>query len=504
MAGILLLPLWVCAQGVNFRPLSYTEAIELAAKENKMVFIDFYTTWCGPCKRMSKEVFPQQEVGEYFNRTFISLKLDAEKENGLELAKKYAVKAFPTFVVLSPDGTEVFRTSGYRPADEFVEKIRKGIDPRWSPAGLTKRYEKGERTPQLVDDYATLLLEQGKTNEGFGVINDYFNRLSARKKVKPENFFLYERYTLNFDDPKAQYVFDNREQFVRANGKEIVDKLLYSWLRIRLIPYFSLRSPEPVTAEGLQKLKTDIEQVKLTHTRAMPDLLAIADVRMGGNVREYLEICKEKFPVLEDQDRFLILLDLEVVMTESQEVKQLAVDLLRSNMQVADEFHQRILRMKMLELEGKKDFTLQAEIDAVEKGKVIVMGRKTLESLPAGQPLAGRKNVVLTRDEAYKVKGCEIFHNLKDAMEFLKQFKSEDIYIIGGAEIYEAFLPYCDTAHITWIDYEYMADTWLPNLDKDPDWEVTADSDEQTYFDLCYEFRRYERTGKKALELGEV
>ncbi len=101
------------------------------------------------------------------------------------------------------------------------------------------------------------------------------------KKVKPENFFLYERSTLNFDDPKAQYVFDNREQFVRANGKEIVDKLLYSWLRIRLIPYFSLRSPEPVTAEGLQKLKTDIEQVKLTHTRAMPDLLAIADVRMG-------------------------------------------------------------------------------------------------------------------------------------------------------------------------------------------------------------------------------
>ena len=126
-------------------------------------------------------------------------------------------------------------------------------------------------------------------------------------------------------------------------------------------------------------------------------------------------------------------------------------------------------------------------------GHVVVMGRKTLESLPAGQPLAGRKNVVLTRDEAYKVKGCEIFHNLKDAMEFLKQFKSEDIYIIGGAEIYEAFLPYCDTAHITWIDYEYMADTWLPNLDKDPDWEVTADSDEQTYFDLEYSFMKYER-----------
>ena len=137
------------------------------------------------------------------------------------------------------------------------------------------------------------------------------------------------------------------------------------------------------------------------------------------------------------------------------------------------------------------------------KGKVIVMGRKTLESLPGGQPLAGRVNVVLTRDESYRAKGCEIFHDLSSAMEYLKQFASENIYIIGGAEIYRAFLPYCDTAHITWIDYEYMADTWFPDLDKDPDWEVTADSDEQTYFDLCYEFRRYERTGKKALALGE-
>ena len=104
------------------------------------------------------------------------------------------------------------------------------------------------------------------------------------------------------------------------------------------------------------------------------------------------------------------------------------------------------------------------------KGKVIVMGRKTLESLPAGQPLAGRKNVVLTRDEEYKVKGCEIFHNLKDTMEYLKQFKSEDIYVIGGAEIYEAFFPYFDTAHPTWVGYRELAGPWLPDLDKDSGW----------------------------------
>ena len=128
-------------------------------------------------------------------------------------------------------------------------------------------------------------------------------------------------------------------------------------------------------------------------------------------------------------------------------------------------------------------------------GKVIVMGRKTLESLPGGQPLAGRTNVVLTRDPGFQKKGCEIFHSLGDALEYLKQFASKDIYVIGGAEIYEQFLPYCDTAHITWIDYEYEADCWFPNLDRVPGWTVTAVSDEQTYFDLCYEFRRYEKNG---------
>lgn len=126
-------------------------------------------------------------------------------------------------------------------------------------------------------------------------------------------------------------------------------------------------------------------------------------------------------------------------------------------------------------------------------GKVVVMGRKTLESLPGGAALKGRTNVVLTRDENYKKKDVVILHSMEETLEYLKQFKSEDIFIIGGEEIYRQFLPYCDTAHVTWIDYAYEADTHFPNLDADPEWHVTAESDEQTYFDLCYEFRKYER-----------
>ena len=126
-------------------------------------------------------------------------------------------------------------------------------------------------------------------------------------------------------------------------------------------------------------------------------------------------------------------------------------------------------------------------------GKVIVMGRKTLDSLPSGQPLMGRTNVVLTRNEDFTKKGTVVFHSVDETLEYLKQFRSEDVYIIGGEEIYRQFLPYSDVAHVTWIDYVYEADTKFPNLDQDPEWHVTDESDEQTYFDLCYEFRKYER-----------
>ncbi len=126
-------------------------------------------------------------------------------------------------------------------------------------------------------------------------------------------------------------------------------------------------------------------------------------------------------------------------------------------------------------------------------GNIIVMGRKTLDSLPGGMPLQGRTNVVLTRDESFTKKNTVVFHSVEDTLEYLKQYPSEKIYVIGGEEIYRQFLPHCDTAHVTWIDYAYEADTHFPNLDQDPEWFVAEESDEQTYFDLCYEFRKYQR-----------
>ena len=128
--------------------------------------------------------------------------------------------------------------------------------------------------------------------------------------------------------------------------------------------------------------------------------------------------------------------------------------------------------------------------------KVILYGRKTLETFPMSQPLDRRRNIILSRNPEFSVKNAEIAHSVEEALSMVKDVPEEDVYVIGGATIYKEFLPYVDTVHVTRVDYSYAADAWFPNLDEDPDWEVTAESAEQTYFDLPYTFVKYERIRK--------
>lgn len=129
--------------------------------------------------------------------------------------------------------------------------------------------------------------------------------------------------------------------------------------------------------------------------------------------------------------------------------------------------------------------------------KVVVYGRKTLETFPLAQPLERRVNIILSANPDYQVRGAAVAHSIPELLEMLKDYDTEDVYIIGGESIYRQMLPYCDVAHITKVDYAYEADAYFPNLDEDPEWEVTADSDEQTYFDLAYAFVKYERIPHK-------
>ena len=130
-------------------------------------------------------------------------------------------------------------------------------------------------------------------------------------------------------------------------------------------------------------------------------------------------------------------------------------------------------------------------------GKVVVLGRKTLETFPQGVPLAGRTNIILSGNPDYQVKDAIVVHGLEELLDALKAYDDDQIYIIGGESIYRMMLPYCDTAYVTKIDHVYDADAYFPNLDEMEEWEITAESDEQTYFDIAYQFLTYKRKNGK-------
>ena len=124
-------------------------------------------------------------------------------------------------------------------------------------------------------------------------------------------------------------------------------------------------------------------------------------------------------------------------------------------------------------------------------GKVVVMGRKTLESFPNGAPLKDRVNIVLTKNSNFEKQGVVVVHSVEELHEELKKYNSDDVYVIGGAAIYSQLIDECDTAYVTKIDYTYEADAYFPNLDEKENWEVAVEGEEETYYDLEYYFMTY-------------
>ncbi len=126
-------------------------------------------------------------------------------------------------------------------------------------------------------------------------------------------------------------------------------------------------------------------------------------------------------------------------------------------------------------------------------GKVVILGRNTLATFPGGKPLANRKNIIISRKKDLVVKDAIVVHSIEEALEMVKDYKSEDIYVIGGASIYEQMMSYCNVAHVTKIDYAYQADTFFPNIDENDEWVIKEESEERTYYDIEYAFFKYVR-----------
>ena len=192
----LAIPFSSVAKGINFQHISLSEAIEKSEAENKPIFIDVYADWCGPCKYLSKNVFVDNDLGEYMNENFINLKLDGEVGDGLSVALDFGVEAYPTMLFISTDKLELDRIVGAVDADEIIDVAKGVINPESTELfQMTQKYAEGNRDQQFLLEYASLLLNKDEDFEP--VVREYLE-LYPDIDLEDEGEFLI--FCLGIDD----------------------------------------------------------------------------------------------------------------------------------------------------------------------------------------------------------------------------------------------------------------------------------------------------------------
>ena len=164
------------ATGMAFVEKSFDDLLAQAKAEDKVIFIDAYTTWCGPCKMMAKNVFPAEEVGKVYNERFINAKFDMEKGEGPDLARRYSVQAYPTYLFVDGNGDIVHKGIGYIPQSAFLE-LADAATGENSLGALNKRYEAGERSNEFLASYASTLGDVYEEEKAAMVMDQYLKQV---------------------------------------------------------------------------------------------------------------------------------------------------------------------------------------------------------------------------------------------------------------------------------------------------------------------------------------
>ena len=222
----LLCSLVISAQ-TNFQELSLEKAREQARAENKPIFLDCYTSWCGPCKMMANDVFTLEAAGNYFNKNFVCVKIDMEKGEGPAIGKQYEVDAYPTFLIINADGKLMHKLVGAMPLEELIENVECGLKAN-SIAEYEALYQAGklDKTEQMA--YWRLLSISGEVVKAQTVGDDLWGKLSEKDKLNSTYWPLLRSRATTIEGEEMKFVCANREYFEKEVGKEEVGKLIYN------------------------------------------------------------------------------------------------------------------------------------------------------------------------------------------------------------------------------------------------------------------------------------
>lgn len=218
---------------LKFTEGKFNYILEQARKENKPAFISAYTSWCAYCKKMEKDIYPNTEVGDFYNSNFISAKYDMEKGEGVEIAKKYGIKVFPYYMFLNGDGEVIYTGTGYYNKNDFIDFGKKAIDPKNQIAVLKKKFEEG------VDDLAFLknlltVFSYSEPDFAQKVMERYFNRLKG-SELSREDLGLLVSNIPNAESPLFKIFQERKAEIAQKISEKQYENLTMSFYKKDII-----------------------------------------------------------------------------------------------------------------------------------------------------------------------------------------------------------------------------------------------------------------------------
>ena len=209
--------------GMHFEhDATWQQILDKAKKENKFIFLDAYASWCGPCKWMAKEVFPKKEVGDAINPNYVNAKIDMEKGEGIELAKKYNVRNYPTYLFFNANGELVHRSLGSIPAEDFILLCNNTLLPSHQFVTLKNNYEKGQRDTAFLRNYAMQAnLAQDETAQP--ALKEFLQ--AAKYQLSPANLELIYGMVNTIQDTGYSIIKANKQAFINHFGEKTIATL---------------------------------------------------------------------------------------------------------------------------------------------------------------------------------------------------------------------------------------------------------------------------------------
>lgn len=208
--------------GIRFTEGTWNEITAKAKQEKKLVFIDCYTSWCGPCKKLSAEIFPLKNVAEVFNKEFINYKVDMEKGEGIDLQKKFHVGAYPTLLWVDYKGNVIHRIVGAVKAEKLIAEAKKAMNGGSNQADLEKKYKKNTNNPEPVKAYLNSLVETSDSRAK-EVALQYLSIIPKEQYLSKEAFDLIAAYVQSPFSPAISYLLEHRAAFDGKFSKQRVD-----------------------------------------------------------------------------------------------------------------------------------------------------------------------------------------------------------------------------------------------------------------------------------------